>query len=161
HGYGTPGFRVGGVFRRDLATGGVELVADGDLHTRADPTKVAVLGAANPSISDDGRYVAFSTAQRLVPHDTNDNIDRYVRGLTVGTRSPGAYTLVSARSGTATPATYATTATPGGSPGADVWHGAAISHDGRRVVFRTDADSDLSSAPGDTSTPAHQVYVRN
>jgi Tol biopolymer transport system component len=160
-GYTDPGFRVGGVFRRDMATGAVEMVADGDFHKSSDPVHVAVLGAGSPSISGDGRYVAFSTAERLVPQDVNDNIDVYVRDMTVPVRQPGAYTLVSARSGSNAPPAYAAGSSPSGNPGADVWKGVAISRDGRRVVFRTEADSDLSSAPGDISTPAHEVYLRD
>ena len=38
-------------------------------------------GARNPSISADGRFVAFSTGQQLVPADVNGNIDVYVRDL--------------------------------------------------------------------------------
>ena len=51
-------------------------------------------GAQNPSLSADGRYVAFSTAQQLVPEDQNPNVDVYVRDMTVPIRSPGAYELV-------------------------------------------------------------------
>ena len=40
-------------------------------------------GAANPSVSDDGSKVVFSTAQQLVPQDTNDNVDVYERDMNV------------------------------------------------------------------------------
>ena len=60
-------FRRGGIFLRDLPTGRLELVADGDFYDEADPAGAPVLrGAHNPSISGDGRYVVFSTAQKLV-----------------------------------------------------------------------------------------------
>ena len=56
-------FREGGVFRRDLVTGALELVAYGDVKPTAGGP--FTLGARNPSISDDGRWVAFSTAAQL------------------------------------------------------------------------------------------------
>jgi Tol biopolymer transport system component len=40
-----------------------------------------------PSISADGRLVAFATYGRLVPGDTNDGLDVYVRDLRTGTTS--------------------------------------------------------------------------
>ena len=124
----------GGLFRRDIGTGALELVALGDVRAKADGF-VRALGAGNPSISRDGRFVAFSTGERLVPADSNENIDVYVRDMSLP-RGPRAYTLVSARDGSDTPATYAGTAGPGAS-GADVTAGMAISGDGNRVVFRT------------------------
>ena len=63
--------------------------------------KLIFRGAQNPSISADGRYIAFSTAQQLVPQDTNENVDVYVRDmdvpLTADRQESGAYTLVSAQ----------------------------------------------------------------
>ena len=46
------------------------------------PTSGSLLarGAQNPSVSADGRYVAFSSGWKLVPADTNPNVDVYVRG---------------------------------------------------------------------------------
>src|SRR5690242_18455227 len=64
----------GGVFRRDLLTGALELVALGDLLTDGDDTLV-LRGADSPSVSADGRYVSFSTAEPLAPQDTNTNVD--------------------------------------------------------------------------------------
>jgi Tol biopolymer transport system component len=155
-------FRVGGVFRRDLAGNGpLQLVADGDMLLESDSSFV-FRGADNPSVSADGRYVAFSTGQQLVPADTNGNVDVYVRDMNEPLRAAGAFTLASARNGGATPATYAPPATdlPGRNPGAEVFGGAALSADGRRVVFRTTADSDLPAASGPTG-PAGQLLVRD
>jgi hypothetical protein len=158
--------RVGGIFRYDRLTGAIVLVADGDLVTQSDGTLVTA-GATAPSVSADGRFVVFATAQRLVPQDTNDNIDVYVRDmnvpLTANRQTSGAYTLVSARSGGDAPATYAPAAnpTPGRALGSTVFADAAISADGTRVVFRTQAASDLASAAGTTTTPAGALFVRD
>ncbi len=147
----------GGIFRRDVAGGGVELVALGDLVTEAGT--LVRTGAANPSISRDGRFVAFSTGERLVPADVNENVDVYVRDMAVP-RGPAAYRLVSARDGSEEPARYGGEGGPG-APGADVTPGMAISGDGNRVVFRTiERTSDLPSAAAPDVAP-YQVYVRD
>lgn len=148
--------RLGGLFRRDLETGALELVADGDLVAE-DTGALLVSGARNPSISADGRYVAFATAQRLVPQDTDRprHVDVYVRDMSVPlcrplpACGPNPYTLVSARDGGDTPIAYAPAAQPqpSGDSGTDVWPGGALSDDGRRVLFRTPSDvaSDLGA----------------
>ena len=79
-------------------TKALEKVADGDLFDEA-TNDFLRRGASNPSISADGRYVAFATAEPLVPADLNDNVDVYVRDMAVADRQPGAYDLVSARDG--------------------------------------------------------------
>jgi hypothetical protein len=155
-------FRVGGIFRFDLETRETRLVADGDLRDEAS-NEFLLRGAQNPSISADGRFVAFSTAQRLVPEDDNDNIDVYVRDMAVPIRSPGAFDLVSAKHGGDEPASYGPPGAPfpPGNPGAEVARGAAISHDGSKVVFRTaDVDSDLPNSAA-VDTPEFQVFVRD
>jgi len=155
-------FRAGGIFRFDTVTRALELVADGDFRDEA--TNALVLrGAQNPSISADGRFVAFSTAQQLVPADSNDNVDVYVRDMTIPIRAAGAFDLISARDGGDVPASYAPPASPipSGNLGADVSRGAAISHDGSKVVFRvTEPESDLPDRPG-IETPGFQVFVRD
>jgi hypothetical protein len=57
-------YRQGGIFRRDLQSGALELVAHGDVREEQGDAPVA-RGTANPSLSTDGRYVAFSTAEPL------------------------------------------------------------------------------------------------
>jgi hypothetical protein len=161
--------REGGIFRYDRDTGDIQLVADGS-ETRVDgPDKGTRIfrGAENPSVSADGRYVVFSTAQQLVPQDTNENVDVYVRDmdvpLTANRQDSGAYTLVSAKNGGEEPATYAPRSPPlpGANPGADVWPNTAISANGRYVVFRT---TELASDLPDHSavdTPAGDLFVRD
>lgn len=154
-------FRVGGIFRRDLVSGRVELVADGDIRQRSDQSVVA-RGAQSPSISADGRFVAFSTAQQLAPADVNDNVDVYVRDMAAPLRAAGAYELVSALHGTDLPPRYdpAEPPNPGGRQGSELFAGTSISADGRRVVFRTTAASDLPARPL-PDAGAGQLLVRD
>jgi Tol biopolymer transport system component len=163
--------RNGGIFRYDRVTGAIQLVADGnqvDLDECSEKRcKLIFQGAQSPSVSADGRYVVFSTAQQLVPRDTNENVDVYVRDmdvpLTQDRKDSGAYTLVSARDGGDEPATYAprNPPLPGAEPGAEVWPNTSISASGRYVVFRTtELESNL---PGHAAvdTPPRQLFVRD
>ncbi len=79
-----PGNDVAGtkVFLRDRTAGTTELIS-------LDSSGVAVTGGS-PSISRDGRYVAFTTSAKLVDADTNGTVDVYVRD-----RSNGAIALCS------------------------------------------------------------------
>ncbi|HEX5982975.1 MAG TPA: hypothetical protein VFY69_02095, partial [Solirubrobacterales bacterium] len=137
-------YRAGGIFRFDLATKALEKVADGDLFDEETNAFVR-RGASNPSISADGRYVAFATAEPLLAADLNDHVDVYVRDMDVPIGSAGAYDLVSARDGGDVPASYGSPSvpTPGSEPGSDVSRGVAISADGTKVAFRTEVASDL------------------
>jgi hypothetical protein len=161
--------REGGIFRYDRFTGELALVADGsEVHTEGpEAGKLIFRGAQNPSISADGRYVAFSTAQQLAPQVSNDNINVYVRDmdvpLTTDRKNSGAYALVSAKDGGEEPATYAprTPPLPGANPGAEVWPGTAISADGRYVLFRTtELESNLPNQTA-VETPPRQLFVRD
>jgi hypothetical protein len=153
------------VFRRDV-DGGMELVADGDVVRQGDGA-LLVRGAQNPSISADGRFVAFSTAQRLVPADSDAAgrfVDVYVRDMSVPVCrplpecGPNPYTLVSARDGGDVPFTYAAPSVPSaaGNSGSEVPRTTGISDDGDTVVLRTVQASDAAGGP----TPAAQVLVR-
>jgi hypothetical protein len=159
-------YRAGGVFRFDLQTRKLEKVADGDLFAEEgskESNEFIRLGASSPSISADGRYVAFATAEPgLVPADSNDNVDVYVRDMAVPIGSPGAFDLVSARDGGDVPAAYGPPSAPfpGSEPGSDVSRGVAISADGQKVAFRTDAPSDLP-AGGSVDVPPGQVFLRD
>jgi len=141
-----------GIWRRDLATGAMAMVAAGD--------------ATLPSISASGRYVSFTTGERLVPEDTNNSPDVYVRDMEPAAGEPE-YTLVSAVSGTDEGAKYTYT---GGlhiySPeqeetefGSIASARSAISADGRYVAFVTTAQSNLLG--GAEPTPALEVLVRD
>lgn len=161
--------REGGIFRYDRVTGTLQLVADGnEAHTEGiEKGKLVFQGAQSPSVSADGRYVVFSTAQQLVPQDHNENVDVYVRDmrvpLTAARKDSGAYTLVSARDGGDEPATYAPRNPPlkDAEPGAEVWPNTSISADGRYVVFRT---TELTSNLPDhaaVDTSPRQLFVRD
>lgn len=90
-----------------------------------------------PSISDNGRWVAFdSSASNLVPGDTNDTQDVFLHD-----RQTGTTTRVSVG--------------PGGVEADDGSGGAAISGDGRWVAFSSRASN---LVPGDTSHIA-DVFV--
>jgi hypothetical protein len=157
-------FRSGGLFRFDLQTRALAKVADGSTFDDEDPKHPLITrGAASPSVSGGGRFVAFSTAEQLVPADGNDNLDVYVRDMDVPIGTASAFDLVSAKDGGDVPAAYGPPGTPfpGGNPGADVTRGAAISLDGSKVVFRTtESESDLPGSPG-IETPGFQVFVRD
>jgi Tol biopolymer transport system component len=148
--------RAGGIFRSEVATGQIELVADGNLLTEG-TTFIVTRGARSPSISADGRYVAFSTGYQLVPADTNTQLDVYVRDMSVPIRSAGAFELVSSKDGGDVPAFYTGSST---NTGAIVPAGGAISSDGNKVLFQVNAASDLPNSLA-ADTPAFQLYVRD
>ncbi len=121
------------VFVRDLQT---------NTTTRA---SVANDGSQNsnfvssPTISADGRYVAFRANAALAPNDTNSLLDIYVRDRTAGTT-----TLVSVASD-GTLADRSTIAVP------------AISADGRHVAFASNATNLVSN---DTNA-TQDIFVRD
>ena len=119
-------YAPGDVYVLDRRTGATDLV------TAVPGTDLAVGGVADrPSISDDGRYVAFtSTADGLVPEDTNGRADAFMHD-----RVTGLNTLITVRAdGTA----------PGGRTS-----GPTISGDGTRVAFASNIDGlDPSDADG-------------
>jgi hypothetical protein len=156
-------YRAGGIFRFDLQTETLEKVADGDLFAEGGTEDTFVrLGATAPAISADGRFVAFSTAEQLVPADVNDHIDVYVRDMTIPIGAGGEYDLVSARDGGDVPAEYGDPefSLPGSEPGAEASRGVSISADGQKVAFLTAAPSDLP-ASGTPDVPAGQVFLRD
>ncbi len=142
---------VTGVWRRDLKTGELEQVAGGD--------------AELPSISDNGRYVSFTTNEGLslpeVSHGQPDSsphgeaVNVYVRDMAVhpatsaaeeAARPAGerAFTVVSAVDGSEEPLTYSSTSTTLGSTATGR---SAISADGSEVAFVTTAVSNLVRYP--------------
>jgi hypothetical protein len=157
-----------GVFRRDLVTGEVATVAEGD----------AVL----PSISEDGRFVSFTTTAALDPaDDTNKAPDVYVRDMSnpstqpceAGEAAPPcAFTLASAVSGSAVGLSYAYEAGPNQAFeethfGSVATGRSALSANGREVAFETTAISNLANPNRSGSgtleapeTPAVEVAVR-
>ena len=96
-------------------------------------------GSFGPVISARGRYVAFtSTASNLVPGDTNDSLDVFVRDRELGT-------------------TRRVSVSSTGAQGDSDSFGPAISAAGRYVAFSSDASN---LVPGDTNG-AQDVFVRD
>ena len=121
------------VFVRDLWTGTISRVSVS--HTGAQARD----GAGDPTISADGRYVAFlSASDDLVPGDTNDQVDVFVRDRMAGT-------------------TRRINVTPTGRQADRLTFQAAISGNGRSVVFSSYA---TTLVPGDTND-ASDVFVRD
>src|SRR4028119_264212 len=93
----------------------------------------------NPSISADGRFVAFySQASNIVPGDTNNSYDTFVRDTLTNTT-----TRVSLDSA--------------GNQGNSDSYSASISADGRFVAFSSEASNIV---PGDTNNYA-DIFVRD
>ena len=116
------------VFVHDRTTGATQRVSVSSTGIQSD-------GAVYPTISADGRYVAFySSASNLVPGDTNDASDVFVHDRTTGMTQ-----MVSVSSF--------------GVQGNEGLYGTGSSHpfisaDGRYVAFRSESDN---LVPGDTN----------
>jgi Ca2+-binding RTX toxin-like protein len=121
------------IFLRDLLT---------STTTRASIDSAGNQGNSNsfsPSISADGRFVAFqSFVSNLVPGDTNNQPDIFVRGLLTNTT-----TLVSVDSA--------------GNQGNNFSSSTSISSDGRFVAFKSFASN---LVPGDTNNQP-DIFVRD
>jgi hypothetical protein len=172
--------REGGIFRYDRITGQLQLVASGNLVESDEgpsPGTVLVRGAANPSVSAEGRYIAFSSAEQLVPRrslkpsaEHEANVQVYVRDMDETPDEGGAYTLVSSPSGVEKPAVFAapkeSESLAGGNQGAEIWPNTSISVSGEGanpdidVIFRTEAESNLLNEQS-VATPAHQLFARD
>jgi Tol biopolymer transport system component len=121
------------IFVRDRQTGTTTLISKTSAGVQADG------GSTDPSISSDGRYVAFeSYATNLVAGDTNGMTDIFVRD-----RQTGTTTLVSKNSA--------------GVEGGGYSYNPSISSDGRYVAFSSDSDNLVS---GDTNGK-YDVFVRD
>jgi Tol biopolymer transport system component len=112
---------AGDVFLRDLDTGITTCVSVNASGVPSARSTEYVLGlSGSPSISSNGRYVAFSSASPdLDPNDTNDSFDVFVRDVVAGT-------TVRADLG------------PGGVQGNDSYNvRPSLSGDGRYVAFES------------------------
>jgi Tol biopolymer transport system component len=126
------------IFVRDLERHRTVRVTLGSKGIQA---KRSFLGPRSPSISADGRYVAFSTdATNLVPHDTNGVYDVFVRDLKIG-RTRRVSVNWRGRQGDA---------------GSSNLYGPSISADGRFVAF----DSFAHLTPGDRDL-GDDIFVRD
>ena len=170
---------VPGIYRRDLRTGAIALVAGASSQPELNAPD-----AAAPSISEEGRYVAFTTA-----HDLDAAVDSgsgcpqvYVRDMDrplaadraaeeEGGSVASPYVLASAANGTSAGLVYERPCSAssegeleiGGSQAAA---GVALSADGQKVAFTVLSPSDLTgqcTRPPASSCPteASQVAVRD
>ncbi|MEG4967989.1 calcium-binding protein [Microcoleus sp. B6-A1] len=112
------------IFVRDLLTNTTTRVSVDSAGNEANKF------SSNPSISGDGRFVTFaSTASNLVPGDTNENYDVFVRDTLANT-------------------TARVSVDSSGNEGNNESSDSSISADGHRVVFSSDA---TNLVPGDTN----------
>jgi Tol biopolymer transport system component len=124
---------VNDVFVRDRQTGTTERVSVSSTGEQG-----SFSGGVDPSISADGRFVAFATTADFAPADTNFRTDVYVHDRQTGTTE-----LVSVNNQ--------------GTVGNNVSEEPSISADGRFVAF---ASSSVNLAAGDTDN-ATDVFVRD
>ena len=104
------------IFIKSLADGSIRLVStDGAGNQGFD-------SMLNPTVSADGRFVAFETAFGFTPDDTNGTWDIYLKDLQTGTLE-----LISR--------------SEAGVLGDGASHGASISDDGRFIAFRSAASN--------------------
>jgi len=128
----------GDIFVRDLSTNTTTLVSVSSSGDRGNSNSFF------PSISGDGRFVVFySDATNLVPGDTNNQRDIFVRDLSTNTT-----TLVSVSSNGDR---------GNGSSSANFFSGPSISANGRFVAFASEASN---LVPGDTNN-APDIFVRD
>ena len=167
---------VSGIYRRDLNSGEVAPVA---IASAADPA-ISAPDAAAPSISANGRYIAFTSTAALDPAE-EPAADAgcpqvYVRDMLVPWKQAEenperAFTLASAVNGGSEALTYAPSC-PAGSmstlaiAGAQAAPGVALSASGRKVAFTVLSASNLvggcAVAPHVTcATEPAQVAVRD
>lgn len=154
----------GGIFRKDLADDSAPIqvvVAYPETNPNCGPTR--------PSISGNGRYIAFSTGvDGLVPSDSNGRQDVFVRDMSKPLDDADAFDLVSAVNGSSSGASY-TLPFPGTiTPGDECLFGSkltgnvgnAISNDGDRVLFTNNAFTNLNSPTVGNGTAPGQLWVR-
>lgn len=136
----------GGIFRKDLDTGALDLA----VPTKLDGTGGS-LGA--PSVSASGRYVLFTTTLSLVPSDTNGARDVYRRDMDLPIEDPSAFELVSAGVG-GVPLRYAGVGALSASQ--------SLSADGNRAIFViASASNAMNPAVLSTATNPGAVVVRD
>jgi len=121
------------VFVRDLQEGTTFLVSVSSAGAQGD------LDSSHPSISTNGRYVAFhSSATNLVAGDSNEDDDIFVRDLQEGT-------------------TFLVSVSSAGAQGDRISSYPSISPDGRYVAFHSFA---TNLVPGDTNDQS-DIFIRD
>jgi Tol biopolymer transport system component len=156
---------VSGVWRKDLDTGELALVAGTDSQDAA----LSAPDAGAPSISGEGRYVSFTTTKALDPGDDPGKgcSSVYVRDMQTPIGQPGAYMLASALNGSSEGIAYAGSSAsgescPGGGSAAAGRVALSDEHEELKVVFTVIGQSDLTTGVGGAvDTPPAQVAVRD
>lgn len=132
---------VNDIFMRDLQTGTTTRISVDSAGNQANGS--SAIGFQKSSISADGRYVVFqSVANNLVPGDSNNALDVFVRDIVAGTT-----TRVSVNSKGEEPVT--------GSTGTESY-GGTISADGSKIVFMSNGKN-MNDAGIDTP----EIYLRD
>lgn len=133
-----PGTKAGKleIYVKDVMTGKVALASRADGASGAG----AEYNAYSPSISADGRYVAFASFAKNLSPDASGELQVYVRDLAADTT-----TLVSRASG------------PGGAVADGSSNEPAISADGRKVAFASSAHNLAAGLPASSEN----VFVRD
>jgi Tol biopolymer transport system component len=125
------------VFLRNLETWSIARVTQSPDGVQANNANLAYGGSI--SLSRDGRFVAFSSyASNLVPGDTNEKVDAFVRDTGLGTNER-------------------VSVGPGGEQGDGDSAGPTLSGDASRVAFFSDA---ANLVPGDGNR-VRDVFVRD
>jgi hypothetical protein len=140
-----------GLWRRNVRTGEVQPVIES-------------IAASSPSISAEGRYVAFTTTEDLEPEEPGSHLGEpsadvgcpevYVRDMDA-TEGPGEYRLASELNDSREGITFERG--EDGCGGAQSAPDVAMSADGEEVVFTVDSGSNLAGP----ETSLGQVAVRN
>jgi Tol biopolymer transport system component len=135
----------------DLVTGDTNGVPDVFVTDRLASTNVLVSVGTNgvaadgassePTISTDGRYVAFtSTADNLIAGDVNKARDVFIRDLQAGTTALASANMLS------------------GAPGNGASHAPVLSADGKRLIFISSA---TTLAPGTFTSATQNLFYRD
>jgi Tol biopolymer transport system component len=136
------------IFVRDRQTGTTERVSVSSSGIQQTELTTNNFGEARPTISSDGRFVAFaSSSTKLVPNDTNGYRDIFVRDRQTGTTER----VSVSSSGAQATGGFPGTTEPSGS------YGPSISSDGRYVAFTSHATNLVSN---DTNN-AGDIFVRD
>lgn len=139
-------------FVKDTRTGLVERIPSGSVLDHAGPQRADVEGWDRITLSDDGRYVCFQTAEALAPEDINRAFDVYVYDRRTKRFQQQTVTWKGKQP---TPSTQRATTPHNTSTAPDL--SPSMSADGRYVMFRSDA---VDLVPGDQNL-TWDTFVRD
>jgi Tol biopolymer transport system component len=131
------------VFMRDLNTNAVQLASVSSSGAQGNALSTFV--DSRPALSANGRFIAFSsTADNLVPDDTNDREDVFVRDTVLGTT------------------VRASVSSTGAESNGSSWF-PSVSADGRYVAFATTATTliDGQATPSYAKVALHDLVIKS